>query len=306
MWNSAIFRGGYCKGDNVIAVYAWVIDVDNKIATKEYERMKDPPPATPLYNEKGDVSGYRLINMITPEKLVVALNPLWDVTWHTSYQSTAQWPRFRGVVPFSKPLTRAQYEAGWRGLAGGLVAKGIYLDPQCKDASRQWYFPAHNPTFISGRREGRAIDSDALTRLCPVHKEVPKAPAVAIREAVSEPISSDAIVERARRYVARMPGAVSGDNGHIATFLVAEVLVRGFCLDADIALQILAQDHNPECDPPWSERELKHKVKQALEKGQMEIGCKLKESIARAPIDCDSFEEVDQFEDDDILKDLLG
>ena len=74
--------------------------------------------------------------------------------------------------------------------------------------------------------------------------------------------SDDAVVERARKYVARIPGAVSGSSGHNTTFHVACRLVKGFDLSTDQALDVLTE-WNATCDPPWSEHELQHKIESA-------------------------------------------
>lgn len=70
------------------------------------------------------------------------------------------------------------------------------------------------------------------------------------------------VIERARRYVAVMPAAVSGSNGHNATYAVACALVKGFSLSTDQARPLL-QEFNQRCVPPWSDRELEHKLRQA-------------------------------------------
>jgi hypothetical protein len=69
-------------------------------------------------------------------------------------------------------------------------------------------------------------------------------------------------VRRARAYVDRMPPAVSGQGGHRATWAVAVVLVRGFALEAEDAIPIL-RAYSARCLPPWSERELAHKLEDA-------------------------------------------
>lgn len=67
------------------------------------------------------------------------------------------------------------------------------------------------------------------------------------------------IEERARRYVAKLDGAMKGHGGHAAGFHAACVLVQGFDLPQDVALAIL-QDYNLRCSPPFSEKQLKRKV----------------------------------------------
>ena len=58
-----------------------------------------------------------------------------------------------------------------------------------------------------------------------------------------------AVIERARKYVARMPPAVSGQSGHNATFHVACVLALGFGLGEGEALALL-REHSETCQPP--------------------------------------------------------
>ena len=69
-------------------------------------------------------------------------------------------------------------------------------------------------------------------------------------------------LERARRYIAKCPPAISGQGGHNATFHVAACLVHGFALGEPDALALLSE-YNRGCVPPWSERELRHKVESA-------------------------------------------
>jgi hypothetical protein len=70
------------------------------------------------------------------------------------------------------------------------------------------------------------------------------------------------LVERARLYVSKMPAAVSGQNGHGATFHVACVLVQGFGLSPSQAMPLL-EEYNLRCEPTWSTRELTHKLEGA-------------------------------------------
>ena len=69
-------------------------------------------------------------------------------------------------------------------------------------------------------------------------------------------------MERARRYIAKCPPAISGQGGHNAAFHVASLLVHGFAL-ADADAMALLQAWNRCCQPPWSERELRHKIESA-------------------------------------------
>jgi hypothetical protein len=70
-------------------------------------------------------------------------------------------------------------------------------------------------------------------------------------------------VERCLRYVDKMPPAISGSGGHAAFFRVACVAVRGFSLPDDAAIEVLRYFSAHRSEPPWSEREIHHKLVQA-------------------------------------------
>lgn len=82
--------------------------------------------------------------------------------------------------------------------------------------------------------------------------------------------SDDAVVERARKYLSRIPGAVSDNGGHNQTFHAACVLVKGFELSQDQAFDVLSE-WNASCLPPWKEHELRHKIQSAA-KSSGEVG----------------------------------
>lgn len=91
--------------------------------------------------------------------------------------------------------------------------------------------------------------------------EAPKEKPKATREK-SRTKARRSIVDRAAAYLAKIPPAVSGESGHDVTFHAACVLVRDFDLSIEDALPILAE-WNDHCSPPWSDRELLHKLQDA-------------------------------------------
>lgn len=70
-------------------------------------------------------------------------------------------------------------------------------------------------------------------------------------------------LERPRAYASKVPGAVSGQNGSQVTFKLAIALVRGFALNTEDAYTIMAEWSERCCVPPWSEKELLHKISDA-------------------------------------------
>ena len=71
-------------------------------------------------------------------------------------------------------------------------------------------------------------------------------------------------LDSARAYLAKLPAAVSGAGGHNATLAAACWCVR-FGLDDTDALALLAE-FNQRCQPPWTEKELAHKLAAAHRK----------------------------------------
>lgn len=75
-------------------------------------------------------------------------------------------------------------------------------------------------------------------------------------------IDRAAIIDRARRYLAAIPPAISGQGGHDQTFYAACKLLHGFALSIEEASPLLAE-WNLSCQPPWNEKELRHKLEDA-------------------------------------------
>jgi hypothetical protein len=70
---------------------------------------------------------------------------------------------------------------------------------------------------------------------------------------------------RARAYLATVEGAISGHNGHNRCFRAACILVQKFGLSFDEAWPILCE-WNEQCEPPFTEKELIHKLSDAIKK----------------------------------------
>jgi len=77
---------------------------------------------------------------------------------------------------------------------------------------------------------------------------------------------ADSIERRALAYLQAMPTAISGQGGHNATYSAATVLVHGFGLSTEHAFGMLLAHYNLRCQPPWTEKELRHKVEDAAKK----------------------------------------
>ena len=74
---------------------------------------------------------------------------------------------------------------------------------------------------------------------------------------------ADLMVRLARGYLAHIEGAISGQRGHDRTFRVACVLTIKFGLTMEQAWPLFLE-WNEVCEPPWSEKELLHKLQDAI------------------------------------------
>ncbi len=78
-------------------------------------------------------------------------------------------------------------------------------------------------------------------------------------------------VKRAEAYVRALPPAVAGQHGHDATFEAALKIAVGFDLEDDTAFEVL-EPWNQACEPPWSEPDLRRKIREAQKRGCLPRG----------------------------------
>ena len=91
-------------------------------------------------------------------------------------------------------------------------------------------------------------------------------PVIEIRQ--REPVTADHAtqMERARHYASKVEGAISGSGGHRHTYALLLKLVANFpALDFEDLWGILAE-WNQTCSPPWTQKDLLHKLTDALKR----------------------------------------
>ncbi len=109
---------------------------------------------------------------------------------------------------------------------------------------------------VLGERYGHDMPPEVEARIRQLLHEPPPPPLKPFRRPTD-------VTARASAYLARMPGSTAGQNGHGAAWRAALAMVRGFDLEPGEALSLLRAEFNPRCSPPWSERELSHKIDNA-------------------------------------------
>lgn len=179
---------------------------------------------------------------------------------HTSRSHTHDEPRFRVILPLSRAVSPFEFGLLWKRLA----EKAGDIDQAPKDPSRFWYVP--------GAKDGHPFEAHRLEG-APLHVErwltQPEEPRRA--PAPVSPTATD-VEKRAIAYIDKMPDAISGSGGHQATWNVALVLARGFGLSEGATLRILRDHYNHRCRPPWREKELEHKARNAVNADRVPLG----------------------------------
>lgn len=173
---------------------------------------------------------------------------------HTTRKHTPEAPRCRVILPLSRPVSRFEHGELWkriRPLSGT-------VDEAAKDASRFWFRPGPmgGNEYRTVGLKGALLDVDSwLSKPDPTLSGVPVTP---------RPVgNASSMQRRISAYLARMPEAISGQGGQVALWNAALVLARGFSLSEPDTFATLASEYNPRCQPPWSDRELRHTAKNA-------------------------------------------
>lgn len=183
--------------------------------------------------------------------------------------------------PVALPNDEASYQKVSLALAGLESRCGnplAHVDQKVKDASRVWKLygtaarkgppTAERPHRFSRLIEGpkptpglREANTAALERLLALWKRQDEASLPGGHPA--GPMAAAAVVERAREYLKTIPGSVSGSRGHAALMWAARVVVYGFDLGVESGFSLLWSDFNGRCQPEWSEKEIRHKCREA-------------------------------------------
>ena len=107
--------------------------------------------------------------------------------------------------------------------------------------------------------------------------------------------AGDNVLDRASRYLSKMDPSIAGMKGHNKLLVATSAMVRGFNLNDDDAFHLLASEFNQRCVPPWSEREIRHKISEARSKGDRPFGYLLTDGVNAVPsrVDADSDKRPD-------------
>lgn len=185
---------------------------------------------------------------------------------HSTWSSTATEPRARTFLLLSRPVSVAEYRRVYQGVVDVVQSNSeIRVDRAASDPSRFWFLPSAPPDgeFFYTFGRGKPVNVERILAAIPP-PAAPSAP-----RPPSGPVGD--VETRAAAYLDQCDPAISGSGGHRTTFLTAQRLVRGFSLDEETAFRLMC-DWNLRCEPPWSEYDLRRKIRQAATQGTMRNG----------------------------------
>jgi hypothetical protein len=184
---------------------------------------------------------------------------------HSSKRNSQHSPRYRAIVALSRPVNRGEYYRVWRMFTKPFSVPQL-VDGQTKDPSRFWFVPCKTSATLweFWSRTGESIDVDALiadsVELEKSETELRRKQQELILLSYQTDNDAGLIIKRAAAYLGTMDASIQGNNGSRALWHAALALTRGFGLPGVQAMALLESDYNPRCVPPWSQKELAHKV----------------------------------------------
>jgi hypothetical protein len=236
-------RGSHTRGTEgeVVAVVALVADVDAEKPGHSY------PPQARILQSLDDMP-------LAPSMIVVSgkadggLHPYWLLRDPFVIQNDADRTRIKSISERWQRLLKAKLAPFDLDSTFDLVR---VLRP-IGTTNHKYGTTVSAMLFEPGRRY-RVEDFEQHLPAPPAQRPVAYRPIIA---------DHNSVMGRAQAYLAKLPGAIAGQGGHDSTFRAACILIEGFGLSVDDAFPLLAE-WNVTCQPPWTERDLRHKLESA-------------------------------------------
>ena len=124
--------------------------------------------------------------------------------------------------------------------------------------------PHRQSWFIEPAEDLRIVPVDLLIELAGPE---PMAVLKSVPMPNNSSVASGDAIERARRYVAKMPPSIDGQLGSRRLYAAACRVLHDFGLSDDDGLAVLADSFNPGCSPPWDDKGLRRAIDKARAKG---------------------------------------
>lgn len=305
-WTGAIFSQPYRKDENVTAIHWLILDIDHNY-TIEQARSTFGNYRALLHTSKSHSEteeAFRIAFPLSREVDSEEHEKLWQIAASQCNNLLDPAPKASSQFFFQPGVLEDDsifYAEEWR---GRLLPVDEWLSIEEEhDVSNLMSELNSEP---QNQSQSKLDNKDAVTadtaRLTQTSESQPKlAPVLKIHK--TPPTNGKHVdrFERARKWVEQAEPAISGSGGHNATWLVARKCAGDFELDYQQTLDILLNDYNPRCQPPWSTKDLEHKAREAVEKARVRVPIEDRERYDRhwgSPADNDFDYHNDTPEDD--------
>lgn len=171
----------------------------------------------------------------------------------------------RIAIPLSRPVSREDWPRFW---TAAMATLGVPADTQCCDANRIYFLPSRpsDGEYLFRTGDGEALDVDAILATAEPPAPPPRRPPPAWQTA------DERIIKRARAYLETLPPSIQGQKGSTTLYNAVAAMMFGFALDESTTRMLIADQYNPRAQPPWSEREIEHKITSVRNTCRREIG----------------------------------
>jgi hypothetical protein len=253
-WSAGRFRGGHRKNANFEEEGVLALDVDGGMPVRD---------AIAVARRHG------LAMAILPTQNHQKEKPL------GSGKVRPACDRYRIILPLSRPITSVAEHAATH--AWAIEHLFPTADAAARDAAR-FYYPSIEVHFLEAEGESIAVVEPesapprASGRSTSQSDEARAEDKKSTKSFASGRVSK---LERARAYVAKVPGAVEGENGDAATYRLAAKVYADFDLSEEETMEVLA-GWNEKCLPPWSPEDLAITIGNAAKYHTGERGSALK------------------------------
>ena len=222
---------------NVLGYRGWHADLDDKAAVTQLDRNRLPLLPTLIIS-----TGHGI---------------------HLYWLSWLEILRRIGVLP------HAEHEAELRGIQRALAIYGA--DSSVAEAARRMRLPGtYNNKDGFGHR--LLVTLDLVTQHRYTRDQIAAAFPPHRREEARQTVPQahfhtcdELTLRRARAYLKKIPLAIEGQHGRDRAFEAAMKMMSYFGLDAETVCQLMSEEYNPACIPPFSAAELKQRVDGAKE-----------------------------------------
>lgn len=132
---------------------------------------------------------------------------------------------------------------------------------------KYWCMTGHVVPGTHGTIERRDAELTALWDKVSQAERDAKKPATNGSASNNKSTPTSAVEDRYRKYLTQCEIAIETDNGSAELMRTIRKFVEAFHTDHDTTLRAITAYYNPRCAPPWSDKELLHKVGDVFKRG---------------------------------------